>query len=116
MMNGEIEVQSRAGQGSEFIFTARFGLGRDLAARTLEPHRDLRGMKILVVDDNATCREILKGMLEPMSFKVTLARGGPGGVGPAPGRGFGRSLCPGPDGLENAGPGRAVRLKDDQTG
>ena len=80
MMNGEIEVQSRAGQGSEFIFTARFGLGRDLAARTLEPHRDLRGMKILVVDDNATCREILKGMLEPMSFKVTLARGGREGL------------------------------------
>ena len=37
MMNGGIEVESRAGEGSEFIFTAQFGLGREDAGRALEP-------------------------------------------------------------------------------
>ena len=37
-------------------------------------------MRVLVVDDNATSREILKGMLESLSFEVSLAATGEEGL------------------------------------
>lgn len=80
MMHGEIWVESQAGVGSEFIFTAEFGQGREEAKKTLLPDLDLRGLKVLVVDDNATSREILSGMLESMGFKAELARDGQEGL------------------------------------
>ncbi|HOV86745.1 MAG TPA: PAS domain S-box protein [Syntrophobacteraceae bacterium] len=73
MMGGKIRVESVPGQGSEFIFTARFGLSGKGAARTLEPLPDLRGIRVLVVDDNPSAREIFQNLLESMSFEVSLA-------------------------------------------
>jgi two-component system sensor histidine kinase/response regulator len=40
------------------------------------PAPDLRGMRVLVVDDNATSREILQDILESFSFEVLLAASG----------------------------------------
>jgi two-component system sensor histidine kinase/response regulator len=80
MMNGEIWVESEPGEGSEFLFTAELGLGQEMERKPQIPSPDLRGLKVLVVDDNATSREILLGMLESMSFKVTLAASGPEGI------------------------------------
>ncbi len=76
MMHGEIWVESEAGVGSEFIFTAQFGIGKRAKKKRYQPDPDLRGMRVLVVDDNATSREILQGMLESMSFVVELAESG----------------------------------------
>ena len=77
MMHGEIWAESQAGEGSEFIFTAEFGLGsQEDKPRSMMPDPDLRGLKVLVVDDNATSREILCGMLESMGFKTGQARSG----------------------------------------
>ncbi|MBI4799987.1 MAG: response regulator [Desulfarculus sp.] len=76
MMHGDIWVESQPGQGSEFIFTAVFGLGQVEARRPLQPHPDLRGLKVLAVDDNQTSLEILEGMLTAMSFEVRTASGG----------------------------------------
>ncbi|MRS06033.1 response regulator, partial [bacterium] len=45
------------------------------------PTIDLRGMSVLVVDDNETAREILKEALETFSFKVTLAKSGQEAIG-----------------------------------
>ena len=73
LMSGQLRLESELGKGSTFRFTARFGC-QDRAAR---PHHlaavDLRGIRVLVIDDNSTSREILKEMLEAMSFEVTLA-------------------------------------------
>jgi polar amino acid transport system substrate-binding protein len=76
MMNGDIRVESELGQGSSFIFTGVFGLGADIKKKQYRPHPDLKGLRALVVDDNATSREIFKGMLESFSFRVTLAASG----------------------------------------
>ena len=80
MMSGEIRVESEYGQGSSFIFTACFGLGKETVKKRLAPSKDLRGMKVLVVDDNATSREIFTDMLESFSFEVTLAASGEEGL------------------------------------
>jgi PAS domain S-box-containing protein len=73
MMGGDIWVESEHGQGSTFSFTANFGLGKEKAKKQYVPASGLRGMNVLVVDDNATSRDIFKEMLESFSFKVTLA-------------------------------------------
>jgi len=80
LMGGEIWVESEPGKGSEFIFTSTFGLARKVSRRRLEPAVDLRGMRVLVVDDNASSREILQTVLESMSFEVTVAASAEEGI------------------------------------
>ncbi|MCG2779270.1 MAG: response regulator [Desulfobacterales bacterium] len=63
--NGQSSIansQSK-GPGSTFHFTARFGLGRVEAREAVRlRHLDLSGLPILIVDDNATNRLILREM------------------------------------------------------
>jgi CheY-like chemotaxis protein len=64
LMRGKIWVESEVNQGSRFHFTARFGLQRTRVPGTVAKDPEvLHGMRILVVDDNATNRAILLKML-----------------------------------------------------
>ena len=60
LMGGKIWVESKAGRGSTFSFTANFGLGKEKANKRLVPSPNLQGIKVLAVDDNASSRQILK--------------------------------------------------------
>jgi CheY-like chemotaxis protein len=80
MMGGEIRVESEPGQGSNFIFTAKFGRCTQKEKKASEPSPDLKGLRVLVVDDNATAREIMKGMLESFGFVVSMATSGAKGL------------------------------------
>jgi len=76
MMGGEIRVESEPGQGTTFSFTADFGLGKETVKKRFRPSSDLKGLKVLVVDDNATSRQILHDILESFSFEVYLSASG----------------------------------------
>ncbi|MEH6552414.1 MAG: response regulator [Pseudomonadales bacterium] len=79
MMDGDIWVESEAGAGSKFIFTAVFGSttgGEVSMSSHREPAEELRGLKVLVVDDNENSRIILSEILESYSFKVKTASSG----------------------------------------
>jgi two-component system sensor histidine kinase/response regulator len=75
MMDGQVGVQSTLGQGSTFWFTARLGLGEQ-RERVLLPTPDLRGRRVLVVDDNDSARTVLSDLLTRMAFTVDAVASG----------------------------------------
>ena len=76
LMDGEVGLESQFGLGSTFYFTATFGIQKDQKRKEYPTSIDLRGMKVLVCDDNATSREILTIALETFSFEVTAVNSG----------------------------------------
>jgi signal transduction histidine kinase/CheY-like chemotaxis protein/CHASE1-domain containing sensor protein/HPt (histidine-containing phosphotransfer) domain-containing protein len=76
LMGGEIGVISEDGRGAEFWFTARFTKQAEAAAPVVIP-ADLTGLPILVVDDNATNREVLLAQLKSWGISAEAAENGP---------------------------------------
>jgi PAS domain S-box-containing protein len=110
MMGGDIQVASTPGRGSTFSFSVDFGIGGAHAPRRCEAPSHLQGLRVLVVDDNATARGILQEMLESFTFTVTAAASGAEGLAefarPQGGRPYALVVMdgkmPGMDGIEAA--------------
>jgi PAS domain S-box-containing protein len=80
VMGGEVGVESVLGQGSEFWFTARFSLRAEAAREAAALPADLAGVRVLIIDDNATNREILLTRLSYWGMRPEEAPDGPSGL------------------------------------
>ena len=76
MMGGSVGLKSEFGKGSEFYFD--IACGKQAAASrdypTLPPN--LKNIRVLIVDDNETAREVLQNYVEDFGFEVTAVASG----------------------------------------
>ena len=78
VMGGEVWLESEVGRGSTFHFKVPFGVARGPVAGAppaVEPTY-VRGLPVLVVDDNATNRLILREMLTNWGMRPAVVEGG----------------------------------------
>ncbi len=73
-MGGTIGLKSEPGAGSTFWFTAKLGKQR-ASAQAPPPGANLGGLRVLVVDDNATTRGILTHQLAAWEIAAEAAAG-----------------------------------------
>jgi len=77
MMGGRIWVESELGHGSKFLFELplKIDTAQQVSQRTELPVKT-RGVRVLIVDDNATNRRILKDMLTNWGMQPVTTSGG----------------------------------------
>jgi PAS domain S-box-containing protein len=76
LMGGDIEVDSRVGEGSAFSFEVRLERQPEFPSSPSTPPTRLAGRRVLVVDDNATNRQILRQQLGHWGLRVTAVASG----------------------------------------
>jgi signal transduction histidine kinase/CheY-like chemotaxis protein/HPt (histidine-containing phosphotransfer) domain-containing protein len=78
-MGGEISVDSEPGQGSCFHFTLPFGV--QPGGQPATDAAELRGQRLLVVDDHPAARELLSHLLASLGLQVEVAADGESALG-----------------------------------
>ncbi|MCK5237127.1 MAG: response regulator, partial [Deltaproteobacteria bacterium] len=83
LMGGDISVKSKVGEGSSFIFTAKFNL-RSINDKSYDPKEgdliDERPLKVLIVEDSAHIVFILQAFLSNTNYELSFAEDGKRGL------------------------------------
>src|SRR6476469_727689 len=86
LMNGQIQVNSQPGVGSEFFFEVELAIATDwVQQNSLTTGKQIIGYEgqrrsILVIDDRWENRAVLVNLLEPLGFQVSEAENGQAGL------------------------------------
>jgi PAS domain S-box-containing protein len=80
LLGGRLWAESRPGQGSVFHFTVRLGLQPLSPSQLIRRPENIAGLRVLVVDDNATNRHILAKTLQSWRMCPIEAACGPGAI------------------------------------
>jgi signal transduction histidine kinase/CheY-like chemotaxis protein len=75
LMHGELTLDSAPGAGSTFAFTVSFPLQEAWESPRLAGWDSMEGRHLLLVDDQGSCRGILKELLESWGLRVSVAAG-----------------------------------------
>lgn len=81
LMGGDLGCRSSYGRGSTFFFTLPFGIRQEQEEDPYSQMPDLRGSKVLIVDDQEVSLEVLRSYMESMGFRVTTAQSGHEAIG-----------------------------------
>ena len=76
LMGGKIWIESESGKGSQFFFKIKYPLTTPMSTVTTATAEELKGMNILVVEDNVTSRLTIKEYLLGWGGQVTDVQDG----------------------------------------
>ncbi len=76
LMGGEISVDSQVGVGTTFSYTIATSISKEPAQQFDPDTTDLAGKKLLVIEDNATLRNVLNKQLTRLKFNVVIVSKG----------------------------------------
>jgi signal transduction histidine kinase/DNA-binding response OmpR family regulator len=76
LMGGDISVESEIDQGARFVFQLPFQISDHPGAEAVPYNAELVGLRVLIVDDNQTNRELYEQMCAGWGYRSSLAKDG----------------------------------------